>query len=343
VSPVALLCLPYLAGLAVWLLTWKLVGDGLRPLFFVNSLGHLFFLPAPLVLVLSILDGGTALIVASASATGGFAIFWLLPQLRRALPATAPANPRVLRVATYNMLWVNQDSQAAISAIRSLDADVVALQEVSPAHSSAIESELCADYPYRLLEPRERAYGNGLISRLPMERSPAIIQDPDWIGPPVIASLRFELQEVTFVACHAAPIRTEAQARERQAQVLVRFASEMEPCVILGDFNSSPTNIAYRILARSLQDVWRAAGKGMGHTFPGRAWSRASGDGLPRPLRRFVPPWVLRIDHIFITRDLRAVAARIGPEAGGSDHRPVVVDLALKHGRPGAAHRWFST
>jgi endonuclease/exonuclease/phosphatase (EEP) superfamily protein YafD len=342
VSLLALLCLSYLAGLAVWLLTWKFLGDRVKLLFFVNSLGHLFFLPAPLVLLLSVLGGSAGLIIAAGSATGGYAVFWLLPQIPRVLRRATPSNIPLLRVATYNMLWVNEDSEAAISAIRSLDADVVALQEVNPAHAAAIESELCADYPYRLLEPRERAYGNGLISRLPMTRSRAVIHDPDWIGPPVIATVRFELQEVTIVACHAAPIRTEARARERQARVLVRFSSEMEPCIILGDFNSSPTNVAHRILARNLQDSWRAAGKGMGHTFPGRAWSRASGDGLPKPLRRFVPPWILRIDHVFITRDLRAVAARIGPEAGGSDHRPVVVDLALKHNRPGAMQQWFS-
>jgi endonuclease/exonuclease/phosphatase family metal-dependent hydrolase len=126
-------------------------------------------------------------------------------------------------------------------------------------------------------------------------------------------------------------VRTPASARERQALILVEYARGLDrPCVVLGDFNSTPLNEAYAILRRGLRDVWRDAGRGLGHTFPGSAWSSARGDGLPRPLRRFIPHWLLRIDHVFVTAHWRAVSARVSPLHGGSDHRPVFADLALR-------------
>jgi endonuclease/exonuclease/phosphatase family metal-dependent hydrolase len=98
----------------------------------------------------------------------------------------------------------------------------------------------------------------------------------------------------------------------------------------MGDFNSTPLNGAHSILRRGLLDVWRDAGRGLGHTVPGPAWSNARGDGLPRPLRRFIPHSLLRIDHVFVTDHWRAVYARVSSRHGGSDHRPVVADLALR-------------
>jgi endonuclease/exonuclease/phosphatase (EEP) superfamily protein YafD len=37
----------------------------------------------------------------------------------------------------------------------------------------------------------------------------------------------------------------------------------------------------------------------------------------------------VRIDYVFYSSHWRAAAARLGPWDGGSDHRPVVAELAL--------------
>jgi endonuclease/exonuclease/phosphatase (EEP) superfamily protein YafD len=242
-----------------------------------------------------------------------------------------PAAQTRLRVATFNLLWLNDNLEALIAAIRSLDADVVALQELTPAGAAAMAATLDADYPHRLLFPRPKANGIGLLSRIPLTPSPDTIPDPDWLGDPVIATLSFEGRDVTVISCHAARVVAPASARERQARALVDYARNLQqPCIVMGDFNTTPSNVAYRMLTRGLDDVWRKVGRGLGHTFPGPAWNTASGDGLPRPLRRLVPRWLLRIDYILVTRHWGAISARTSPFDGSSDHRPLIADLTLE-------------
>jgi vancomycin resistance protein VanJ len=327
----AVLCWAYVAGLASWAMLRFIFGDRLHILFFINALAHLFFLPAPVLLLVAVATVDVALIVLTAGQTLVFVVLWVVPYLRPLLRSRVFAAGDVLRVATYNMLWVNEDSTSAVAAIQASDADVVALQEVSPAHAKAIELELANEYPYRIIEPRPKAYGNGMISRLPLSACPGAIPDSDWIGEPIVANVRFADQEVTAISCHAAPVRMAAASRERQSRALLDFAAQAgQPFVLMGDFNSTPMHVAHRILARSMRDVWPRAGRGLGHTFPGRAWSRAQGDGLPKPLRRFVPPWLMRIDHVFVTDHWQPVSARVARSDGSSDHRPLVVELRLR-------------
>jgi endonuclease/exonuclease/phosphatase (EEP) superfamily protein YafD len=169
-----------------------------------------------------------------------------------------------------------------------------------------------------------------MLARLPLSCPEDGIPDADWMGDPVIANVTFEGRRITIVSCHGAPVRTAASARERQARAVAEYARGLgHPCIVMGDFNSTPFNVAYGILAGGLKDAWRVAGRGFGHTFPGPGWINAGGDGLPRPLRRFVPHWLMRIDHIFVSDHWRPLYARVSLLHGGSDHRAVVADLAL--------------
>jgi endonuclease/exonuclease/phosphatase (EEP) superfamily protein YafD len=330
-TTLVILAWTYIAGLAFWLLVRRLLGDRPLLLFFFTSIGPLVALAAPIVLLAGLVLDNTAIIAAGALSLVVCLVLWLPPLLRNALRRPVFAAGPTLRVASFNLLWRNDDTDAVIDVLRSLDADVIALQEVNPAHAEAIQSQLSAEYPHQHLEPRELAFGNGMISRIPFTPLLAALPDGDWIGDAIIAGLDFEGRAITVVGCHAAPVKLRAIARERQARALVRYGRRIErPYIVMGDFNSTPQHVAYQILARGLQDVWLAAGRGLGHTFPGAAWSRAQGDGLPAPLRPFIPRWLIRIDHIFVSAHWRAAAARTGPAYGGSDHRPVIAELMLR-------------
>jgi endonuclease/exonuclease/phosphatase (EEP) superfamily protein YafD len=321
----------YLGGLSAWLAGRLVLGDRLRALFYINSLAHLLFLPAPVTPAVGVLTGNVLLLAGSLFACLGFVYLWVAPLVRPRMRPGAPSPGSKLRVATYNLLWRNEDSAAILAAIRALDADVLALQEITPERAAELEPELAGEYPYRLLYPRPKAYGTGLLSRLPLTPSQDGISDPDWIGDPVIATLWFEGREIAAICVHAAAVRLPAANRERQARALVSYASSFDrPILIMGDFNTAPLNVAYPILRRGLQDAWAEAGHGFGHTFPGPGWVNASGDGLPRPVRRFVPHYLLRIDHILYSRHLRAVAYGTGAFSGGSDHRPVFTEIVLR-------------
>lgn len=109
--------------------------------------------------------------------------------------------------------------------------------------------------------------------------------------------------------------REGALRRAQQARLLRRrIARETDPVLLVGDFNSTPHQWAYRHLAHGLQSAVVRRVRGWGGTFPAR-----------QPL--------VQIDHVLADPAWQITAARIPKfEAGEkiSDHRPVVAHLRWK-------------
>jgi len=108
----------------------------------------------------------------------------------------------------------------------------------------------------------------------------------------------------------------EGALRRAQQARLIRRAIEREdrPVIVVGDFNSTPHQWAYRHIARGLQSAAGRRIQGWAATFP-----------AGRPL--------VHIDHVLASPDWRIVAAEIpGPKDGRaiSDHRPVFARLRWK-------------
>jgi hypothetical protein len=149
-----------------------------------------------------------------------------------------------------------------------------------------------------------------------------------FVGTPMTVEIDIRGTRIGFVNFHtyAGPVYTEM--REKQAQALVEFAAEHPgPLIFVGDLNATDQNKAYAIISPTMHDAWREAGWGFGHTFPGKPTPDVGGSrpvvlGLP------VPMWLVRIDYIFHSDSFITLDARLGPDDGGSDHRPVVARLA---------------
>jgi endonuclease/exonuclease/phosphatase family metal-dependent hydrolase len=107
--------------------------------------------------------------------------------------------------------------------------------------------------------------------------------------------------------------REGALRRAQQARLLRRrLDRETRPVLVVGDFNSTPHQWAYRHLAQGLQSSVTRRLPEWGGTFPAR-----------RPL--------VQIDHVLAGPAWQVTAARIpGTAAQLSDHRPVVAHLRWK-------------
>ena len=89
-------------------------------------------------------------------------------------PASCRASARrrlgtPLRVATFNLLYVNANLDRQIEAIRAEHADVVALQELVPPAAEAMQRDLKDIYPYQSLIPSTGVGGLGILSRYVLE------------------------------------------------------------------------------------------------------------------------------------------------------------------------------
>jgi endonuclease/exonuclease/phosphatase family metal-dependent hydrolase len=108
--------------------------------------------------------------------------------------------------------------------------------------------------------------------------------------------------------------REGALRRAQQARLIRRrIDRESRPVVVVGDFNSTPHQWAYRHIARGLQNAVGRRVRGWTATFPAH-----------RPL--------VQIDHVLAGPAWQVVDARIPADGSAdiSDHRPVVVHLRWK-------------
>jgi endonuclease/exonuclease/phosphatase (EEP) superfamily protein YafD len=219
-----------------------------------------------------------------------------------------PDAPR-LRLLVLNVEHGSNEYRSVARLIAETDPDVVGLTELTPAWATGLETAL-ERFPSRRLEPDGGAYGIGLYSKLPfaaagLERFPAD-------GPPsVVATLALGGEPVDVVLTHVhTPFAGSLHARHLRAlaEVRDRLGDSVAVC---GDFNAVPWSQPLRRLTsatglRSIHDSY-----GLGGTWP-----------TAMPFLR-VP-----IDNCLVSEGLIVLDRHLGPDVG-SDHFPLIVDLAL--------------
>jgi endonuclease/exonuclease/phosphatase family metal-dependent hydrolase len=237
-----------------------------------------------------------------------------------------------LRVATWNIAGARRegtgtaDLQAVVAGVRALDADLLAVQEVDrlqPRSGRADQPAVIAgafgpgwswSYAAALVgedfrplvgpDPGGPAYGNLLLSRLPLEAVEHLRFPPAGGGEQrtaLVGVVRVGSRPVTIGAGHLSNKQGHNVRQLRELQGLL--AARPGPRLLLGDLNLTP--LALRLASRP---GW--PGSGRGDTFPSS-----------RPNRQL--DHVLRSDPagVLWVRASRVVAAPV------SDHRALVVDL----------------
>lgn len=215
-----------------------------------------------------------------------------------------------LRVVSYNMLHGNPGTAEAARHVAGLEPDVVVLIEATASQVQAFTTALPGWYA--IAEPRDDAFGIAVLSRRPPSSARVIMPGPRWM-PAIELVLPLGGQQVTIYAVHPPPPIDEAHARTRDEllRTVSRWAAEREgPVIVAGDLNATPWSAPLRELLDEgpLRSTQRF---GLHATWP----SRLGALGIP-------------IDHVLVSGSLHPVRRSIEP-GFGSDHRMVVVELAL--------------
>ena len=280
-----------------------------------NGATHLVYLPAYGALAVGILGRHRALSAVAASLVVAHAA-WVAPELRRATPPRpdAPTGPK-LRVVSANLRFRNRSPIELGRELAAWEGDALFLQELTPGQLIPLkEAGAFERYPYSFVDARHGSFGGGIWSRYPLS------EGETWTvnGHPFVRAVAdVEGQPVRLYNVHAkAPSRGWAVPRWKEQ--LARLGQEVRadplPTVVAGDFNATYGHKPFRdLLATGLREAHMEVGRGLAVT-----WPRGG---------RVLPP-IYRLDHVLVSPDVAVLEAKEGV-GRGSDHRPVIADLAL--------------
>jgi endonuclease/exonuclease/phosphatase family metal-dependent hydrolase len=236
-----------------------------------------------------------------------------------------------LKVVTFNVNYAGVDMARAAQVLRKADADVVALQETTPAWERYLRRRLRARYPVQRYRHAGGAGGLAFLSRYPL-RSLKVIRPParGWF-PAWLVRVRTPLGRVLLLNVHLRPpignsgrLSTVPSAyfytrsiRKREIRRHLDRAPGDRPLVVLGDFNESGGPALRLMRKRGL----RSALARFDSTTPTWRWKTS------------LYTFRSRLDHVFFSKHLRCVGAQVLGDAA-SDHYPVEAVFAL-HAIPG--------
>jgi endonuclease/exonuclease/phosphatase (EEP) superfamily protein YafD len=283
-----------------------------RLLLVANSLTYWIFMPEYLVLAVAIAARKHALTAcATVVVLAHVIVVW--PSLREPSDIS-PAAYRApqLRLFAANVLYDNPTPQGIVDEIDRSDADVVMLQEFTPRwHRVSMESSWWDDYPYRLITRHGTTERSAVLSRIPLEETSI---DYTHESPVLGATVRVGGRSVRLFSVHpSAPVFDYTEWRAQSEAITDTVAATRGRVVVGGDFNVTQFN--------AWMDDLEALGLRSAHELVGRGTATTWPNG-----QNMFPP--VRIDHVLVSE--RVVPLRVREGVGeGSDHKPVIVDLAL--------------
>lgn len=234
-----------------------------------------------------------------------------LPESKLAEDKLAEGGP-LLRLAAANLLHKNTGFARMIDGLSDLDADVLALCEVTPEarkHLRALETR----FPHALdtCAP-DNPYGIVILSRFPLARRSGGIGD-NALPRHLAADFAVEGRAITLVAIHPTnPLRLRDAHRipaefESVADLVRGAPSDL---ILAGDCNAAGWSSYLRDLERK------------------------TGLANDRKLRPSWPVWLpplvrLPLDHVWVRGRVTLLRAALGPRLG-SDHLPLVAEIGWR-------------
>jgi endonuclease/exonuclease/phosphatase family metal-dependent hydrolase len=277
------------------------------------------FLPLLVLLPFAWALRDRVLVVALTLAAGTFAVH-LGPALVPHRQPQPPAGAVPVRVASWNV-YIRNPAGRVVEAVRSLDADVVGLVELTPRQAARLDADRAVHARYRTVLIAADA-NRGLLSRYPLIDS-GVQEDSSGRPGSDLLWARLDLgdgRRLTVVVAHPLPAEPSPSsrlplhwdARPRDAEIAyvkafvdARIAAG-ERVVLMGDFNVTDREPANADLSRGLRDAHAAA------------WGAGASWG-PLPLRRRGLA-LIRIDRILAGPGTVPTASSTDCTFRGSDH-----------------------
>ncbi|MFV0308860.1 MAG: endonuclease/exonuclease/phosphatase family protein [Desertimonas sp.] len=217
-----------------------------------------------------------------------------------------------VRVAHFNVWYLNSRPGAAGEVLAAVDADILILSEITPSlRRCFIAAGLDERYPFSVDRSRHDPGGMAVWSRHPIselghrrirhERIRVRLEHPDGM--------------VLVDAIHTQSPVADPWHWATDLAALAREPAPTEPTVLVGDFNAAWTHPGFRAIAeRGWRDAHRTLGRGTDNSW--------------RFDRRHHPRFV-RLDHALVNGSVD-VDDVVDVDLPGSDHRGFVVTVTRR-------------
>jgi endonuclease/exonuclease/phosphatase (EEP) superfamily protein YafD len=230
----------------------------------------------------------------------------------------------VLRVLTYNVNYGLAGDTDTIEAILGAEADVVVLQETTPAWEEQLRASLAGHFSHMLFRHAGGAGGLAVLSRFPLRDMDYIeLEEPGSWFPAWRLVVDGPLGAVQLLAVHLRPpfgdsgsvasgYLSTRPVREREISEYLERLDPGLPTIVAGDFNERNGRAIALLRERGFRSALPEL-RGAARTW---RWRTRIGEVSSQ------------LDHVVYDQRLEPLDARV-LQAGSSDHLPVLVVLAL--------------
>lgn len=227
------------------------------------------------------------------------------------------ATGQIVRILSANLRLGHADAKHLVDLVRDNDVQVLAMQELSPAEASELDTAgLSQLMPYRVYRAEPGGSGSGIASVYPL-RELAPVPDTSFQMPTAVVDLPGN-QDGEIVDVHAKPPIDDFGTWRSELGRLPDPLPSGRVRITVGDFNASFDHAAFRgVINRGYRDVAEQLGDGLVTT-----WSQ---------------PWVpaMTLDHVLIDHRTAARGYAVF-DLPGSDHHAIMADVQVPDHDPNA-------
>lgn len=216
-----------------------------------------------------------------------------------------------IRLLLANVYHGNQNYDAFFQLVRDESPNVIVTQETSAGWRNALQA-LNSEYPFRCYGVQTDRDWILLFSKLPLQSEAC----NNGGFPPLLVTIEYQSRQISLLSLHPSTPKSGKGLRGRNQQfnaVTATLQTRNTPKIVIGDLNSSMWSPYFSDLERLSKLSSVRKGFGVLPTWP-----------------TYFPLLMIPIDHCLVSSDFQVLNCRTGPNIG-SDHLPLIVDLALRN------------